>query len=119
MGAEDYAAYTKALDESEFEILRTTPRVERLVADAHNCALDTRDFPFVDPGDLPEGYQRGGGKKKNAGVSRRKNYGKRWYEDDLTEQLTNPRIIVFVVGGMGNHEIVALNNLQRKRIVNC
>lgn len=103
----DFSAYRKKLDESAYDILRSVPRISKIAIDAHNEDLDSEEFPFI--GDMPEGAKLKGRKNKN----------KRKGDKDISDILQNPRVMIFVIGGLSHHEIVNLHKIQEDGTVQC
>lgn len=104
LSSETYNEYARKLSQSEYEILRTEPLICQLIKQVHDGTIDTKRFPF-----LKEKTQT---KKQGKGDSRRKgasNFGSEFDRQDVVE---NPRIFVFVIGGLSHHEIVSIANLQ-------
>lgn len=95
----DFGAYRKKLDESDYDILRSKPKLSQISIDAFNDELNQDEFPFL--GDAPEISKKRGGRK-----------GRAKKENDISDILNNPRIILFVIGGLSHHEIVNLQQIQ-------
>lgn len=102
----EFSAYRKKLDESSYDILRSTPKLSKVAIDSFNDELSEVDFPFL--GDAPEISK----KARRKGKQRRDN-------NDISSILSNPRIILFVIGGLSHHEIVSLQRIQEEGIVQC
>lgn len=101
----EFSNYKKVLDNSNYDILRSVPRISKIAIDAHNDELDTDEFPFL--GDVPDGVGKKG----------RRRGGRR--DRDITDILQNPRVIIFVIGGLSHHEIVNLHKIQEEGTVQC
>lgn len=102
----DFSVYRKKIDESSYDILRSTPKLSKIAIDAYNEELDSDAFPFI--GDVPDGGKR----KGKMGKQRRR-------DRDISDILQNPRVILFVIGGLSHHEIVNLHKLQDEGTVQC
>ena len=100
----EFSAYRKKLDESSYDILRSTPKISKIAIDAYNDELPQDEFPFI--GDLPSKLKKSKKKAKP-----------RKEEKDISSILQNPRIILFVIGGLSHHEIVNLQQIQDEGIV--
>ena len=101
----EFSSYRKQLDESNYDILRSKPKISKIAIDAFNDELSTDDFPFV--GDQPENIN-----KKGKAKQRKK-------DKDISDILQNPRVILFVIGGLSHHEIVNLQQIQDDGTVQC
>lgn len=80
---------------SDFNILRTEPKVCKLLRDMHNGTLDQKAFPYVE-------------EPKNAGKKEEKKNQKGAATLGLAAEsssIENPRLFVYVVGGLSHHEI--------------
>ena len=100
----DFSAYRKQLDESNYDILRSTPKISRIAIDAHNDELSEESFPFI--GDVPKKMKKSRKKQKA-----------RKEDKDIASILQNPRVILFVIGGLSHHEIVNLQKIQEEGVV--
>lgn len=97
MAPEQYNDYTKRLAASDYEILRTEPKVCTLIRQIHEGTIDHKKYPLVADRSV----------KKAA-----KAEGKRKGESEFERQpMDNPRILVFMFGGLSHHELVSIANL--------
>lgn len=102
----EFSTYRKKLDESDYDILRSTPKLSKIAIDAFNDELDEEEFPFIGDAPMIE--------KKN-----KRRAKKRREDSDISNILQNPRIILFVIGGLSHHEIVNLQKIQDEGTVQC
>jgi Sec1 family len=105
MSTESFNEFNRKLSSSDYEILRTEPRICTLIKQVHDGSIDTKKFPLV--------VEKASGKKgsKDSAASRRKGAASVGSEFDRQDVLENPRIFVFIIGGISHHEIVSLANL--------
>jgi hypothetical protein len=102
-----FSAYRKKLDDSNYDILRSIPKISQIAIDASNDDLNLEDFPYL--GEEPDVPKRRNNKK--AKLKNKKG--------DISDILQNPRIILFVIGGLSHHEIVSLQKIQDEGDVQC
>ena len=105
MTESEFSVYRKKQDKVKFLILRSTPEIVKIAVDASNDDFDTERFDFI--GDPPE-------ESKKVKKQKQQKKGK-----DISEILNNPRIILFVIGGLSHHEIVSLNKIQQEGNIQC
>jgi hypothetical protein len=101
----EFSAYRKKLEDSKHDILKSTPKISRIAIDTSNNQLSEEEFPFV--GDIPEEAK----KAKKGRFAKRNN--------DISDIMQNPRIIIFVIGGICHHELVNLHKIQEEGLVQC
>lgn len=102
MTNEEFNEYNKNLSKSDYGILRAEPIICKLIKKVHNNELDQKSFPFIENIKMTKNTKTGQ-KKKGAAI----NEGE-FYRNDVLE---NPRIFVFVFGGLSHHEIASISNL--------
>ena len=102
MSSDQFSEYTRKLSASEYEILRTEPKVCSLIKQIHEGTIDIKKYPLV--------VERQGQKKPQAKETKKK--GASEIELERQDALENPRIFVFVFGGLSHHELVSIENLQ-------
>eukprot|EP00344_Euplotes_crassus_P010731 CAMPEP_0197000166 /NCGR_PEP_ID=MMETSP1380-20130617/5172_1 /TAXON_ID=5936 /ORGANISM="Euplotes crassus, Strain CT5" /LENGTH=495 /DNA_ID=CAMNT_0042417361 /DNA_START=399 /DNA_END=1886 /DNA_ORIENTATION=- len=102
----EFSTYKKKLDESDYDILRSTTKLSKIAISSFNDELSEVEFPFL--GDAPAITSNA----KRRGRQRRDN-------NDISNILSNPRIILFVLGGLSHHEIVSLQKIQEEGAVQC
>lgn len=92
---EDFKVFKTSTASFKYRTLRSTPPIETIV---EKCARnDLHDYPFVQsPLDFP-------GKKKKKIIN---------HLDIEGNDEEKPKIVIFVIGGIGYNEIVALENLE-------
>lgn len=100
----EFSTFKKHLDKSTYDILRSKPKISKIAIDVFNDELSTDDFPFI--GVEPENV------KKKGKVNKKK-------DKDISDIMQNPRIILFVIGGLSHHEIVNLQQIQEDGTVQC
>lgn len=102
----EFSNYRKKLDKSNYDILRSVPKLTKLAIDSFNGEFDSEHFDFA--GDAPE----------EAKKAKKQKYGKKANRDNA-DVLSNPRIILFVIGGLSHHEIVSLHQAQEEGLLQC
>jgi hypothetical protein len=112
MDDDDFTDYSDKLASTEYEILKSTPTIAKLCALASENDLDKGMFPYV--GDSPDiknkfGHSKIDGHSKMKGRARWRKGGKKEGGSD------DSKIIIFVIGGLSHHEIVALTKLQKDK----
>jgi len=119
MKREDFEIYKQRADQSKMSEIMHIPKVAKVTMESYKKTLSTDEFPFV--GEIPEGY----GKKqipKAAGISIKKGkpamsiFNEEKGSEDMWSQ---PRLIVFVIGGIAYQEITSLFKLQQSKKINC
>ncbi len=106
-------------EESKMAEIMFMPRVAKIAMEASKKTLSTDEFPFV--GEVPEEY----GKKKvpksiGTSIKRGKPAVSIFSEERGSEDLwQQPRIILFVIGGLSHQETSALFKLQQSKYINC
>ena len=119
MKREDFEISKQRAEQSKMAEIMYIPKVAKVAMEASRKTLSTDDFPFI--GEVPEGY----GKKqipKPAGMSIKKGkpavsiFSEEKGAEDLWSQ---PRLIIFVIGGMSYQEKTALFKLQQAKKINC
>lgn len=100
MTADEFNEYNKNLSKSDYGILRAETTICKLIKLIHDNELSQKDYPFID--NIKMTKIRGNEKKKGAAT----NEGH--YKKDILE---NPRIFVFVFGGLSHHEIASISTL--------
>lgn len=110
MSNNDFIEYQRQRAASEFEILRSEPLICKLLKEMHHGILDTAKYPYVEP---PKEKKKAGKEKKLAkGADTYNNFG----EDGKGQEqdaglLDNPRLFVFVMGGLSHHEMCSISQL--------
>lgn len=99
---EQYNDYARKLSQSNYEILRTEPKLCKLIKKVHDGSIDTKEYPFIDK---PKQQKKVKDVRKKGAQS---NFGA---EFDTQDMLENPRIFVFVFGGLSHHEVVSISNM--------
>lgn len=116
MDANEFREYSDKLANTDYEILRSTPKIAKLVQHAYENSLDQGLFPYV--GEQPENLNRFGHSKVN-GYSKMKGKLRRRWQNKKEAVVPESKLIIFVVGGLSHHEIVALNTLQEEKEIDC
>mmetsp|Transcript_10008 Transcript_10008/g.9878 ORF Transcript_10008/g.9878 Transcript_10008/m.9878 type:complete len:168 (+) Transcript_10008:969-1472(+) len=116
MDIDEFRDYSDRLANNEYEILKTTPSITKIAKSASEQNLDVGVFPFL--GDQPDGTDNFGtakieGRSKFKGRARWR--GKNKKDASAVEN----KLIIFVIGGLSHHELVALNKLQNDHEVDC
>ncbi|CAI2361502.1 unnamed protein product [Moneuplotes crassus] len=116
MDIDEFGDYSDRLASTEYEILKTTPSITKIAKSASEQNLDVGVFPFL--GDQPDGTDNFGtakieGRSKFKGRARWR--GKNKKDASAVEN----KLIIFVIGGLSHHELVALNKLQNDHEVDC
>ena len=74
----------------------------------HQQALDPRDYPYM--GDQPEKKRKAGEDFVSRGAKNIKGGGR--LDQAMTDIHNNPRLFVYITGGLSHHEVVNIANLQ-------
>jgi len=86
---------------SEYENIRSEPKICEVIRHINERRLDVGKYPYVEkPVET--------GKKVNSKVKRGANEESKLERQDVID---NPRIFVFMIGGLSHHEIVSIANL--------
>lgn len=110
MNENEYREYQDRLASTEFEILKTVPTISKLAVLANEGTLDQGMFPFL--GDVPETLNRFGHSKVNGYSKAKGKARRRWQHKKDAVSVPEKKLLIFVIGGLSHHEIVALNKLQ-------
>jgi hypothetical protein len=115
MDDDAFADYSDKLASTEYEILKSTPTIAKLCQLSSENDLDQGMFPYI--GESPDieskfGHNKIDGHSKMKGRARWRKGGKK--EGSGNES----KIIIFVIGGLSHHEIVALTKLQKDKDIN-
>lgn len=95
--------------QNEFEILRNETKICRLISNIHTGTIDKTIYPFVEPPkESKKDKNKDKDKKKAKGGFNPMSFGDSGQKDDGQNILENPRIFVFVVGGISHHEICSI-----------
>ncbi len=103
MTPEQVTEYQRKSSQAEYENIRSEPLICELIKQIHDRKIDTGKYPYVVP--KVEAVKKGTKAKKGA-----KDEGTNEFERN--DVIDNPRIFVFVIGGLSHHEIVSIANLQ-------
>jgi len=103
MSADQFNDYARKLSSSNFEILRSEPEICKLIRQAHDNTVDQKLFPYIEKPKAP---------KKTRDVKKKGAQANSAAEFQQVDVLENPRIFVFVFGGLSHHEVSAISNLQ-------
>lgn len=111
MSKEDFIEYQRKKALNEFEIIRSEPKIVKYLKQIHLGILDHNKFPYVEQ---PVTKKKDKGEKKlNKGADTYQLYGEdskgKGKEQSL---LDNPRLFVFVLGGLSHHEMCSIAELQ-------
>lgn len=104
MTTDQYNDFTRRFAASDFEILRTEPVVCQLIKAIHEDSIDTKKYPMV--------VERVKAPSKKESQHRQRGATIAVNEFERQDALENPRIFVFVLGGLSQHEVVSIANLQ-------
>lgn len=85
-----------------YENIRSEPLICDLIKQIHDHKIDTNKYPFVVP--KVEPVKKDTKSKKGANDDSLNKF-------DRNDVIDNPRIFVFVIGGLSHHEIVSIANL--------
>jgi hypothetical protein len=90
----------------EYNFLRSSPKLEGIVASCSKLELNKSEFPFIQ-------------EPKNLAAPKKKNY---YINNDVlgsnVEEEELPYLILFVIGGISHNEICALETLYQQRALN-
>jgi syntaxin-binding protein 1 len=119
LSQEDFQLFKEFSEKSKGFVPRYLPRLARMVIEASKKELSSTEFPFA--GEPPEDY----GKKampKSLGISLKK--GKAGVavmseEKSSGDIYAQPRIILYVIGGICHQEITSILRLQQTKHINC
>lgn len=103
MTTEEYNEYSRKYSQSAYDILRNEPKICKIIKKVQNSTLDEKQFPYVE---RPKTKKKEESKKRGA-----KNIGSEF--EKKQDVLENPRIFLFVLGGLTHHEIASISNLQK------
>ena len=110
MSTDDFVKYQRDRSQSDFEILRSRPKICTLIEKIHSNTMNQQIYPFVTP---PKHAKKEKNKEKKPakGAETFSMLADGSNESDLLE---NPRIFVYVVGGLSHHEMCAIAEQQTK-----
>ena len=112
MDKNEFREYSDKLAQTDYEILRTTPTIVKLVHLAQDNLLDQGLFPFI--GDIPESDNKFGHSKIN-GLSKMKGKMRGRWQNNTSSNAPTSKLMIFIIGGISHHEIVELNRIQESR----
>jgi len=115
----DFEAFKQRMEQSQMASTMYIPKVAKVAMEASRKSLPLSEFPFI--GDAPKDYVM---KKevKTSGTSIKKGVltTSLYNSDKNSEEFwLQPRIIVFVVGGISYQELTMLFKMQQERKINC
>lgn len=116
MDKNEFRDYSDRLASTDYEILKTTPAIVKLAQLAQENTLDQGVFPYV--GEQPENMNRFGHSKIN-GYSKMKGKLRRRWQNKKDGAVPEHKLLIFVIGGLSHHEIVALNKMQEEKEIDC
>lgn len=116
MDSDDFRDYEDKLTHTDYEILRTSPKVAKLAQLAAENTLDQGNFPYL--GEQPDNTNRFG-HSKITGLSKMKGKLRRRWQNKKDVGEPQSKLIIFVIGGLSHHEIVALNTMQAEQEIDC
>lgn len=103
MDKNEFRDYSDRLASTDYEILKTTPAIVKLVQLAQEGSLDQGLFPYV--GEIPENENKFGHSKINGYSKMKGKLRSRWQHKKGTNA-PNSKLFLFVIGGLSHHEIV-------------
>ena len=89
---------------AKYKMLKCEPKVIKLIRSMHTANLDATKYPYI--GDTP---QKKRSKNQVARGAQQLKGGK--INVDAKDIYDNPRLFVFVAGGLSHHEVVSIANL--------
>lgn len=110
MTKDDFIEYQRQRALNEFEILRTEPRICTLIKQIHFHEVDQQEFPYVEAPKASKHHKKE--KKLAKGAETFQASGKDGRKHGENSMLDNPRIFVFVLGGLSHHEMCCMAELQ-------
>ncbi|CAI2361486.1 unnamed protein product [Moneuplotes crassus] len=115
MDSDEFRDYQDKLANTDYEILKSTPTITSLAKLASEDSLDVEDFPYIGP--QPSNGKPGKSKKE----ARLKFKDRNRWRNKRKKKLSSceNKLIIFIIGGISHHELVALNKLQSDHEVDC
>lgn len=108
MTASELQDFSLRNQKATFKIVKCEPKICKLIKKMHQGILDTTEFPFM--GDQPEKKRKVGDDQISRGAQLIKGGGK--LDAAMNDIHNNPRLFVYVTGGLSHHEVVNIANLQ-------
>lgn len=115
MKREDFELYKERAGKSQVAEIMYLPKVAKAALEASQRTLSAAEFPFL--GEVPAGYGKSQA-AKSKGFFKKARMGL-VEEDKENEVWSQPRIVLFVIGGVSHQEITALFKLQKSGKINC
>ena len=103
MTQEEFNEYGKISSKTDYAILREEPKICKIIKKLNNNDLDVSEYPYIDK---PRPVKKNLNLQKKKGAS--SGNSSEFYKQDIIQ---NPRIFVFVYGGLSHHEVSAISNL--------
>lgn len=116
MDRNEFRDYSDRLASTDYEILKSTPAIVKLAHRVQEDSLDQGVFPYV--GEAPENVTKFG-HSKITGYSKMKGKLRRRWQNKKDVAAPENKLLIFVIGGISHHEIVALNKLQEEDEIDC
>ena len=92
---------------AKYKTLKCEPKILKLIRSMHTSTLNSTKYPYVG-----EERQKKGSKNKVERGAQQLKGGK--INADAKDIYDNPRLFVFVAGGLSHHEVVSIANLQKE-----
>jgi len=115
MKREDFELYKERREKSQVTEIMYLPKIAKVALETSQKKLSTAEFPFL--GESPIGYGKSQ-PTKTKGFLVKKARMELIEKDKDNEMWSQPRIILFVIGGISHQEITALFKLQRDGKIN-
>ena len=103
MTQEQMLEYQRRSSQSDYENIRSEPLICELIKQIQDKKIDTQKYPYV--------VQKVEQVKKAPAKAKRGAKDDTESKFDRQDVIDNPRIFVFVIGGLSHHEIVSISNL--------
>lgn len=115
----DFEVFRQRVEQSQMASVMYVPKMAKVAVQAAGKALSLSEFPFLS--DVPKNYGRKEAPKA-AGMSIKKGVltTSLFSNEKSSEEFwSQPRLIIFVIGGISYQELTVLFRLQQERKINC
>jgi len=112
MTTEELNLYLKKHSQSKFDIVKCETKICKILRKMHAGTLDSNEYPFI--GEKPMRKARRGGDDFVARGAKPVSQMGGKFKQSLQDVQNNPRLFVFVTGGLSHHEIVSISNLTNE-----
>ena len=115
---EDLELYRIRDKEMSYQIFTFTPKLCSICLKAYRMTLPLDEYPFV-AGDIPQNYDQKKGKPTGINIKKKVARPMVNFMGEGENIADNPRIIIFIVGGLSHQEIAHIGNLTNYKHIKC